>query len=1011
MKRSKLFYSLGTMIFLVLSFNAFAQQRTITGIVQDTKDNAPLDGATVAIKNSTVSTVTNSTGKFEIKVPNGKVDLEVSYIGHDSKSVTVRANESNIVITLSPSSIAQLSEVVVLGYETQQRHKLTSAVSTVSGEMLNKRVAANPTALLQGQLPGLEVTQGSGQPGSESMRLRVRGLGTFSGAGTNPLVIIDGLPGSLDNLNQNDIESVSLLKDAASAAIYGSRGANGVIVVKTKKGKRGGFSLQYDYNIGIANATKLPDFITNSATYMELFNQARTNSNQQPIYTQEQIDLYKNATDRVKYPNHNWLNDVFKTASTQNHYLNMSGGDENTNYSLGIGIADQPGVMIGFENKKYTLGFGLTSKINKRITIGSNINFKYNKQLTPRSGGDDMFLSTLAQSPLYPPRMSNGLWVNSAYPNELHNKNPVAIVDNDIRTRYNDYYVQGNLSLKADIIDGLQWETKIGANYDANDNNDFRPVILTYNYSDTSFARTLDNGSPGLSVNRNSDVYLVGYSQFTYNKMFGDNNVSALAGYQQEHDHSSSLSAQRAGAFTTNLLRELNAGPATNQTNSGSSADWALRSYYGNVNYDYKDKYLAGASIRYDGTSRLPADTRWGLFYAFSGGWRISEESFLKNTSWLNDLKIRGSWGRLGNQNIGTYPYQPTLSQRDYPFGGSASSGLAASSLVDPNLTWETTQVLDFGVDLSAFDNKLTFTGDWFNKYTFDILRGSQVADWLGLNAPIVNNGALRNKGIELGLNYKDVIGQSFSYYVSANFQNFRNKLVSFGQREISSNIINQEGHEYQEYYVYIWDGIFQSQDEIDKSPKQPVKPTPGDLKIKDVNNDGTINDKDRTFVKGKYPLFQYSLNVGGAYKNLDLSMQLYGSQGQKIYVTGWGIQPFNQGSLPTTDWLNAWTPNNHTNTMPKIYAEAYQPVTSYASTYFLKDASFMRIKNIEIGYTIPLSLIRKIAMKSARVYFNGDNLFTFSKYPGLDPERLGDGRYVSYPQNRVYTFGVMVKF
>lgn len=967
----------------------------------------PLAGVT--IKSGKNVTVSDASGNFSIEIERGST-LEVSYIGYVTQTVNV-GGETNIDIVMQTVE-NKLDEIVVVGYNTQSKRKLTSAVATISGEEINKRVATNPAALLQGQLPGLQVIQGSGEPGNESVNLRIRGVSTFSGAGNDPLVIVDGLPGSLTVLNPNDIESISLLKDAASAAIYGSRGANGVIVVKTKKGKSGGFSLTYNYNIGISKATSLPDMIYNSAEYMELTNEARSNSGLQPIYTQEQIDLYKNATDRIKYPNHNWLDDQFVQANVQNHYLNLNGGKDNTNYSLGIGYTDQPGTMIGFQYKKYTLDLGLQSKVHKRITIGTNIQMRYGDKKNPRQGATDQFLSTLAQSPLYAPVSPDGSkYIFKAYPLEQGNKNTVAIVMNDVRTRTDDYYVQGNLSLDVEILKGLVWENRGGANYNTTKTNDFRPLIPLYWWHDLSYATNLDVGSPGLDVGRNDNIYTVFYSQLNFKRTFGDHSVSALAGLQQEHNKYSFLNAGRV-QYTTNLLREINAGPTSGMYNSGSSNEWAISSFYGNINYDFQDKYLLGASLRNDGTSRLPKDTRWGLFYSLSGAWRVSGENFMRKVKWIDDLKIRASWGELGNQNIGNYPYQPVLQSRDYVFGTTITPGYAASGLVDPNLTWETTRVFDIGVDMTLLKNRLNISADWFNKYTFDILRSSQVPLWLGLNAPTINNGAVRNKGFELSAQYRDKLIGDLGFTIGANIQAYKNKLEQFGSKEISGNTIREEGRALDEYYVYIWDGIFQNQDEIDRSPTQPVTPSPGDLKIKDVDNNGVIDDKDRTYVDGKYPAYQYNFTLGFDWKGFDLSAQLYGSQGQKIYVSGWGIEPFRQGSVPTTDWRNRWTPDNPSTTMPKLYvADGYAPVQNYASTYFLKDASFTRLKNIQIGYTLPLKIVSKASMKSLRVYFAADNVFTISKYPGLDPERVSGGQYVTYPQLRTFTFGATVQF
>ena len=1002
------FKTMGEDIIVITPMADDIQKHTIHGKVVSSKGD-PLESVTITVDKPSSVTVSDEKGEFSATAEDD-ASITFSSVGYVQQVIKLNG-KTEVNVTLQPLT-AELNEIVVVGYNTQNKRKLTSAVATVSGDDLNKRVATNPATLLQGQLPGLQVIQNSSEPGNEGVQLRIRGIGTFSGAGNDPLVIVDGLPGNLNILNPNDIESISVLKDAASAAIYGSRGANGVIVVKTKKGKAGGFNVNYNYNIGIQKATTLPDLVTNSAQFMELSNEARLNSGLQPLYTQEQIDLYRNATDRVKYPNHNWLNDVFKTTNTQNHYVNMSGGKDNTTYSLGLGYSNQNGVVIGFEEQKYTIDFGLSSKVNKRITIGTNIQMRYSDRKAPENGGTDMFLSTIAQSPLYPPRSADGRWIKRAYPNELGNKNTVAIVEEDVRIRYKDYYTQGNLSFDVDVIDGLKWENRAGINYDSYKFNDFRPVVQTYFYNDMSSAGALDVGTPGLNVGRTDNFYTVYYSQLNFKRQFGDHNVSALGGFQQEYNGGSNLNASRT-QFPTNALRELDAGPANGQTNSGTSSEWAIRSFYGNANYDFQDKYLFGASLRYDGTSRLPKDTRWGLFYSFSGGWRISKEAFLKDVDWLNDLKIRGSWGQLGNQNIGNYPYQPTLNNSSYAFGGTVLPGFSASTLVDPSLKWETTRVFDVGADISVLNNRLTITADWFNKYTFDILRSSQVPLWLGLNAPTINNGALRNKGFELSAQYRDMIGKSFQWSIGGNIQRYTNVLEHFGKTEIGGNTIREEGRSLDEFYLYQWDGIFQSQQEIDKSPTQPVTPTPGDLKIKDINGDGKIDASDRTYTSGRYPAYQYAVNLSASYKGFDFSAQLYGSQGQKIYVTGWGIEPFRQGSLPTKDWLNRWTPEHHTNTMPKIYvADSYPAVQNYASTYFLKDASFLRLKNIQLGYTIPVETIRKVGLKSLRVYFTADNVFTASKFPGLDPERTSvSGNYVGYPQNRTFTFGASVQF
>jgi TonB-linked SusC/RagA family outer membrane protein len=749
----------------------------LKGKVTDDKGEA-LAGVTVLVEGSKAVTQTDAGGQFEMTVPD-HARLVISYAGFISQTIEIKGRTS-VNVVLQPNT--KLNEVVITGYTTQAKHKLTSAIVSVSGEEMSKRVATDPTSLLQGQLPGVSVVQNSAEPGNEDIQIRLRGLGTFNGS-VSPLIIVDGIPGSLSAINPNDIESVTALKDAAAAAIYGSRGANGVIVVKTKKGRAGMLVLTYNYSVGFSTPTRLPKLISNSADYMTLLNEAYKNTgNFDTVYTQAQIDLYRNATDRTKYPNHNWLNDMFSTAIQQNHYLNLSAGTDKTTYSLGFGYTDQPGTLRGFQFQKYTMSLGLSTKVSNRITFGTNLQVTYGRRTYPYNSSTDLYISTLAQTPLYGPQLADGSWVNKAYPKEQNNKNPV--LASTIQTNNPDYYGQGNVSLDINLAKGLTWENRFGLTFDVNKSKYFTPQVPEYFWSDGSYARQADVGTSGLNQNEKDDIHSTLYSQLNYKRQFGNHNLSLLGGLQQDVDNYSEMYAFRDG-FPTNLLQELNAGSPTNQTNSGTSAVWAIKSYYGSANYDFDDKYLLGASIRYDGTSKLPSNHRWGLYESFSGGWRISQESFLKRVTWLNDLKIRGSWGRLGN--VGTlpdYPYQPTLSQGSYAFGGTVSTGFTPTTLVDPSLTWESARMTDVGFDMTILQNKLTISADWFDKLTTNILRGSQVPQWLGLNPPQVNNGSVSNKGIELSLRYQDRVNANFSYYASATFQTYRNKLVNFGSPE-----------------------------------------------------------------------------------------------------------------------------------------------------------------------------------------------------------------------------------
>lgn len=1007
----KSLHSIFLIVFCFFSIILFGQQR-ITGQVA-TGDTA-IAGATVQVKGTQTATQTDEKGRFSINAASNAT-IMISSVGFGSEEVKVA---SRTFINIQMKSIAQqMGEVVVIGYGTQRKENLTGAISTVSGKELNQRVVTDPASLLQGQLPGLQVIQGSGEPGNENVLLQVRGFGTFSGAGNAPLVIIDGIPGSLSVLDPNNIESVTVLKDAASAAIYGSRAANGVILVTTKKGHSGRVNLEYGVNVGIYKVTALPTLITNSVQYMQLYNEAAKNSGIPQVYTQSMIDQYQNATDRQKFPNTNWLDYMFQTAVVTNHTLNISGGKEKTTFNVGLNYVDQPGVMRGFSFNKYNVQFNLQTQINKAIQFGTNVTVNYGVRNSVPQGSEDLFLSTLAQAPTYAPQLpdGSGRYTNTAYSNEAHNKNAVAIAQSTT-ARTNFLQMQGSAFVRVDFTNYLHWESRGGLNSNYSKYKDFRPSVSVYDYHTYQQVGFLDVGPVGLTITDNNYFNPVFYSTLNFNKEFGNHNITALGGYQEEYYKSENLSGNRP-SFLSNNTQELNAGGSGIQTNTGTASEWAIRSYFGRFNYSYKNKYLLEADIRGDGSSRFREGHNWGTFPSISAGWHLSKEKFIPKISFLNDVKIRGSYGVLGNQNIGNYPYQDILSLTgNYPFDNTLTTGVRPTRLVNPDVTWESTKVTDVGADLVLLKNKLRFTFDWFKKVTSDILRTQQIPASVGLLGPTINGGTVQNNGFEFAIGYKNHIGQ-VQYGIDWNLQTYKNKLLSYGTRDIGGTTLNEEGYPYGTFYLYEWIGIFQNQNEIDNSPKQPNNPKPGTLKYKDISGpngkaDGVINTYDRTYFDGAFPKLSSAITLSLSMKNFDFSTFIYGNYGRNIYVNGWGIQPFYQGSAPTTDWLNRWTPDHPTNTMPLIYVTRYAPaIEALPSTYFLKDASFLRIKNINIGYTFNQPSLSKVGIQSLRVYFAGDNLLTFTKYPGLDPERAGNGRYVQYPQNKIYSFGVRAKF
>jgi TonB-linked SusC/RagA family outer membrane protein len=1008
----------------LVSSKIHAQELTIKGQVSDAK--GPLPGVTVKVQNSSSGVNTDIEGRYTLKAP-GNATLLFTFIGYKPQTIGVN-NRTTIDVILETDS-KSLDEVVVVGYGTQKKVNLTGAVSTVSGEDLVKRPVVSPAAMLQGTMPGVQVTQSTGEPGNEGVSIRIRGNGTFSGAGSDPLVLVDGVPGNLNDLNPTNIDNISVLKDAASAAIYGSRAANGVILVTTKQGKSGKMTVQYDGNVGIYKPTKLFKLVTNSAQYMELYNEARINTgltDPNSLYPQDQIDLYRNSTDRIHYPNTDWLSLIFKTAPTQNYNLTFSGGNEKTTYNVSLGYVDQNGIMRGFNYKKYNARINLTSKVNDHIKFGTNVLLKSGSIESTPFGSEDMFLSAMSQAPTYGPYLTDGSGnlTYKAYDLEYNNKNPFGVLNNKITHNTNDYAVNAQGWFEVQFNKDFSWYTKGAVNASFDKYHDFRSQVPEYNFKTNQLATSLDLGS-GLTVQDQQTIYSNLYSYLNYNHSFGSHSIKAQAGYSIEQSKYQYLQGYRK-EFSDPSLRELNAGSPSIQTANGTGNQWALMSYFGRLDYNFKERYLLEGNVRYDGSSKFDTNNRWGVFPSFSAGWRVTEEPFVKqlNIAWLNNFKLRGSWGKLGNQNIvingygSNYPYQALLDLTgNYSFDNSSlSTGVAQRALNNPIIQWETTTMTDVGLDLTLFRN-FNLTADWYKKRTSDILRQSQVTAIVGLSAPVINDGVVDNTGVELGLSYGNTIIDGalsgFNYNIGVNVDHNTNKLVKFGQQEIGNYTINQNGQPWNSFYMLQVDGIFQTAAEVQSSPKQYNDNTlPGDLKYKDVNGDGKIDDNDRTIVSGVFPKLNYSFNLSASFKGFDLSAMLQGVYGVKYFVNNWGTIPFVQGSPPTTDWLNRWTPEHPSTTMPRIYWgwNAPQKITR-ASTYFLQDGSYLRLKNLVFGYTIPVKVTQKIGISRLRLYFSGDNLLTFTKYRGLDPERYSSGDLLQYPQNKIYSFGVNVTF
>ena len=1017
--------------------NEVLQSSVVKGVVKDS-NGEPLLGVNVLVKGTTIGAVTDIDGNFSFEAPAG-CTLVISYIGFESQEVKVKGN-APLNIILKEDSEA-LDEVVVIGYGTQKKVNLTGAVSAVTGEEIAKRPVSNTSTMLQGQMPGLRITSDKGQPGNESVQMRVRGQGTYSSAGSNPLVLINGVEGDLATLDPNIIESVSVLKDAASASIYGSRAANGVILITTKNGSemKERVSVRYNGNFAVHNPTTLLDLIWDSPTYMKYFNMAKENSGS-PIterYTQEMIDAYTNPTDPQKYPSFNWLDYMFDPAFVQQHNVNVSGTIGKTSYNASLSMVNQPGTMKGQEYQRYNASLDLTSQVNDWVKIGMYFTGSRSYRQETRQGDTDAYLSTISQAPTYMPWLpddGSGIkrYTSKAYTFESNNKNMVAIAETENFKKYvnTDANVQAWAEIKP--FKGLTWYTKGAIRYKAQHYKDWGAIPTPiYFYHDGTQNGTLNTNGTGLTSNMEYSTYVNLYTYLKYDWLSSnkDHSLSVMAGYSLESYRYDVLQGYRQDYDFP--LHELNAGNSSVQTNSGSSQEWGLVSGFFRLNYGFKDRYLVELNARYDGSSRIASQSRWGVFPSFSLGWRVTEEEWMKDFQWdwLNSLKLRGSWGLLGNQNIDLYSYYALVSTgKDYGFNNTdLSSGVAQTAISNQNLKWETTAIGDFGADLTLF-NGFNVTFDWYKKRTYDILRKAQGNALLGLDAPYINDGEMVNKGIEVSLGYNGYVRDGFfeglSYNANVYFDRSRNTLTKYGADYITNGLICSEGLPYESFYGYKAIGIFKDDDEVRNSPKQFNDNTQaGDIKYADIScpdgvPDNVVDEYDRTVIGNRFPNFEYSVSLGASWKGFDLSLLGQGVSGVDHYASGWGLRPFYQGTPISQDYIdNMWT-EEHTNAKyPRLYfADMGGTKNQRESTYWLYDGSYFRLKNLTFGYTLPKALTQKAKIQRLRVYFSGDNLLTFTKFPqGGDPERNYNStkgtRLVYYPQNRIISFGINLDF
>ncbi|MEJ7768524.1 MAG: TonB-dependent receptor [Chitinophagaceae bacterium] len=971
----------------------------VTGKVTD-DDGDPLGGATVNVKGTQTSTVTDPNGDFAIVVPDNGGVLIFSYIGFETVEVAVsKAAELNI--SLKQKDI-QTEEVVVVGYGTQKKVNLTGAVSTISSKELTQRPVGQASAALQGMAPGVTVVQRSGKPGGDQGTIRIRGVGTI-GAGQEPLVLVDGIEAPLNSVDPNLIQSISILKDAASASIYGSRAANGVILVTTKRARANQLSFNYNAYAGLQTPTNLPH-MANAIDHMILTNEAYVNVGRAPLYSQGLVDKYavEGAGNNDLYPNTDWQKEVLTGSGLmQNHFFSLNGGSDKIRFLTSFGYFDQKGFIESSGFKRFTLRNNVDVKFSEQLSAQFDLQLVNAVTTEPGRGTEEVF-HWMNRIP------ANQIGINSkgTWGEGWNGDNPIAMTREGGFRKGNNPSASLNASLVYKPVNWLSAEIRVAPRYSESFDKNFNRAIQTYKPDGTkSFlapARTT------LTESSNRALFNNFRGTLTFDRAFGDNGIKVLAGASREDFSNNFVSAFRDN-FILPDYPILNTGSAANQQASGNGAEWALQSFFGRVNYDYKEKYLLEINGRYDGSSRFAEGRKYGFFPSFSAGWRLSEEKFMQPLKGvIDEFKIRGSWGRLGNQNIGNYPFASIMNIGVYTFARQIVSTAALNNMANPNISWETTEMTNIGFDATLFSSKLTITAEYYSNQSRDILLNLNIPLIVGLNAPAQNAGKVNNKGWDLGIGYRSAINK-FKYDVTVNVSDVKNRIVDLKGINQSSLTQNREGYSINSIYGLVSEGLFQKQAEVDASAKQFGIIKPGDIKYKDQNNDGIINDNDNVIIGSTIPRYTYSSNINAGYKGFTLNIFLQGVGKANGYLYQQGIMPFFLGGTVQEQHKNRWTSTNTNAVFPRLaFSEANNEKNS---TFWMKDASYLRLKNLQIGYNVPLDYIAKSKIKGLRFFLSGSNLFTRDNFwNGYDVEApVGTGN--QYPQVKLYTLGVDVNF
>lgn len=994
----------------IKDLHAQQQAKTVTGTVTDVSGE-PIIGANIRIKGTTTGTITDIDGNFSIEAEPQYV-IEVSYIGYLTQE-TVINNQKSIRFLLKEDT-KTLDEVVVIGYGVQKKADLTGSVANINTEKLNTQSNANIGQALQGKIAGVDIVSQGGAPGSGT-RIMVRGIGTLNNA--SPLYIVDGMyMNSIDHINPNDIASIDVLKDASSAAIYGSRAANGVIIVTTKEGSNteGKPIIDLSVNLGISTASKFLDML-DAKGWAEVTTIARQ------AIGKPALDM---ATDLANKPDNDWQDIMFRPALMQNYNLSVKGGGKYSTYYTGLGYFNQDGIVKGTNYQRYNIQ---SKNDYKRgiFSAGTNliISFSHDKPLHQelRGGMIGTILQSVPTLEKYDDTREGGY--GGTYGDVVNIPHPLAIIDDNIMDRYNENVkIFANLYAQIELFKGLKYK-----------------LNLTPDFSFERYKNYLNKYDFGLATNSITQLTerqrrrrnILVENLLTFDRTFGEHKISALAGYTYQDSRFRHIQAYGEGL--PQGLEEIDAA-TTNRSNEGNSWRSVLTSILGRVFYSYQNKYLFTATIRRDGSSKFGKNNRYGYFPSFSLGWNVAEEKFMENVHWLDQLKLRGGYGVLGNQEIDNYQYSSTITTGiNYPDGnGGLLQGAFPKNFANPDIKWEETAMTNVGIDFMAFNNRLSLTADYYVKNTKDILLTVPIPiSSGGANDPIRNAGKIRNNGFEFNLGWMDQPNPDISYGINLIGSFNKNKVIAMGSESGSikggstnQNITTSEtkaGYPIGGYWLISTAGYFNSQEEVDAYAKdgKKIQPAaePGDIKFVDANNDGVINDDDRVFQGSPFPDFTFALNGNMRYKNFDLSIGLQGVLGNKIYnATRQTLEDVTKGSNFLASCLDYWTPENKNASHPRLTWDDPNRNTRAESDRYLENGSYLRLRSVQLGYTFPQTWF-KGAIQHARVYINAENLFTITSYSGYSPDVNADNANYRgfdnfiYPTNRTFMLGLNVTF